>query len=231
MNTQPINPLFWLWIPIIWMIGQLTAEALVSTEALLEFHRENGLHEWLQFGMLVAVFALACKILFQMDHKENIWLTLWVGAAALGSFYVAAEEISWGQWIFQWDTPESWKEANYQNETNLHNTSKWLNQKPRLLLEIGVITGGTIIPLLRKFKPEWLPKRFTIIYPPNILAITSIIYIGAKFGQKICKMHFDCRIFQRASEVEELYLFFFVLLYMIILQARILTRENNKNHA
>ncbi len=222
MDGQAIKPIFWLWIPIIWMIGQLAAEALIPNETLLNFHRENGLHEWLQFAMLVGVFGLACKIFLQMDRKANIWLTLWIIVAALGSFYVAAEEISWGQWIFQWTTPEDWQARNYQNETNLHNTSKWLNQKPRLLLEIGVIAGGTIIPLLRRFKADWLPKKFNIIYPPTILAVTSLIYIFAKFGQKICKMNFDARIFQRASEVEELYLFFFVLLYMIILQTRIL---------
>jgi len=222
MNTQPIKPIFWLWIPTIWMVGQLAAEALIPNEALLDFHRENGLHEWLQFAMLVAVFGLACKLLFQMDRKANIWLTAWIIAAALGSFYVAAEEISWGQWIFQWATPEEWQALNYQGETNLHNTSRWLNQIPRTLLEVGILIGGIIIPTVKYFKPKWVPKRFEIIYPPNILMVTALICAGAKFGQKICKMHFDCRIFQRASEVEELYLFFFVLLYMIILQARIL---------
>ncbi|MEM7650499.1 MAG: hypothetical protein AAF204_00255 [Pseudomonadota bacterium] len=222
MNEVKIKPLFWLWIPILWMVGQLTAEALIPNEALLEFHRENGLHEWLQFAMLVAVFAISLRILTRMNRAANIWLTLWIGAAALGSFYVAAEEISWGQWVFHWQTPEEWAAINGQNETNLHNTSRWLNQIPRTILEVGILVGGIIIPAVRYLKPDWIPTRFNIIYPPNILAVTAIIAAGVKFSQKICKLHFDCRVFQRASEVEELYIFFFVLLYMIVLQARIL---------
>lgn len=36
-------------------------------------------------------------------------------------FICAGEEISWGQRIFGWGTPEGWSEMNAQAETNLHN--------------------------------------------------------------------------------------------------------------
>jgi uncharacterized membrane protein len=36
----------------------------------------------------------------------------------------AGEEISWGQRIFNWETPEALAELNDQNETNLHNINK-----------------------------------------------------------------------------------------------------------
>jgi hypothetical protein len=36
-------------------------------------------------------------------------------------FVCAGEEISWGQRIFGWETPESWSAKNAQSETNLHN--------------------------------------------------------------------------------------------------------------
>ena len=67
-----------------------------------------------------------------------------------------------------------------------------------------------------------VPKRFEIIYPPNILIVTALIAAFAKIGQKISKVYFDTKIFQRASEVEELYIFYFLLLYIIVLTARIL---------
>ncbi len=41
---------------------------------------------------------------------------------ALGSLYIAGEEMSWGQHFFHWNTPEYWAEVNRQQETNLHNT-------------------------------------------------------------------------------------------------------------
>jgi len=41
----------------------------------------------------------------------------------MGSFSVVVmmEEISWGQRIFGWETSESFKELNTQDETNIHN--------------------------------------------------------------------------------------------------------------
>src|SRR3546814_4167282 len=54
---------------------------------------------------------------------------------------MAGEEASWGQHYAGWLTPDNWQALNDQGETNLHNTSSWLDQKPRTLLEIGVIVG------------------------------------------------------------------------------------------
>jgi len=36
-------------------------------------------------------------------------------------FFYSMEEISWGQRIFDWETPEALSEVNYQNEINVHN--------------------------------------------------------------------------------------------------------------
>jgi hypothetical protein len=45
------------------------------------------------------------------------------GFAALGvaAFLVAGEEVSWGQHLFGWASPEVFAERNLQGETNLHN--------------------------------------------------------------------------------------------------------------
>ena len=216
-----IHPLFWFWLPIVWMLAQLATSVIFPKQAVLEFHGENGLHEWLQFGFMIGVFIYGIKSFASMQSPRNKWLAAWFIVAILGSFYVAFEEISWGQWIFNWSTPDAMKEVNYQGETNLHNTSKWLNQKPRLLLEIGIILGGIIIPLLRMIKPECLPERFNIIYPPNFLIVIASIYTVAKFSHKFSRMLFDEKIFQRSSEIEELYLYFFIFLYMIVMYKRV----------
>ena len=79
------------------------------------------------------------------DRWTYAWFTFWM----LGSFYFAGEEVSWGQWLFGWDTPEFWEAFNYQEETNLHNTSSWLNQKPRAAVEAFIILCGFALPLYR----------------------------------------------------------------------------------
>lgn len=159
---------------------------------------------------MVVAFILATILTIRV---KGLWLKLWFGIAALCSFYVAGEEVSWGQWIFYWDTPEHWAAINDQQETNLHNTSAWFDQKPQIVLQIGVLVGGIIIPLLKKFKPSALPERFIAIYGDYRLLPTALIALGLKLTDTICDA-FDLSFFYRISEVLELYLFYFVALYL-----------------
>ena len=129
-----------------------------------------------------------------------------------------------GQHFFNWNTPEYWENLNDQGETNLHNTSSWLDQKPRTILLIGVIVGGLIVPLVQRFKSSVLPKMFEIIYPPAILGMTAAFALLVKILDKVDDSLKDVVLFSRASELEELYLFYFVLLYLIILRRRLLGR-------
>jgi len=103
----------------------------------------------------------------------------------------------------------------------LHNTSSWLDQKPRLILLIGSVTGGLIIPFLQRFKPSVLPKKFEIIYPPAILGVTAALAVSVNLIDKIFELFTKFPILSRGSEVEELYLFYFVLLYLIVLRRRL----------
>jgi len=74
-------------------------------------------------------------------------LGLWFGLVGLGCVYFAGEELSWGQSVFHWDTPQLMEEVNDQGETNIHNISSWFDQKPRLLLELWVLVGGVLFHL------------------------------------------------------------------------------------
>lgn len=65
----------------------------------------------------------------------------WHLAVVAGCVYFAGEELSWGQHLVGWSTPERLAALNDQGETNLHNISSWLDQKPRLALELWILTG------------------------------------------------------------------------------------------
>jgi len=220
-----LSKIWWLWIPIAVMALQVPMEMFLSRPVLALLHSEQGPHESLEFIILVIAFGFAIVTLRRIDWKKDKWLGVWVALAAVCCFYVAGEEVSWGQKFVNWATPEFWAHINDQNETNLHNTSSWLDQKPRLVLLIGVVTGGLIIPLLRKFKPQWVPQKFEIIYPPQVLGFTAFIVLAVELIDKIDKSLKDVILFERASEVEELYLFYFVLLYLVILRRRVLQNQ------
>lgn len=209
----PIATFWWLWLPAVVMAVQIALEIFLDQSVLAVLHSENGPHELLQFAVLLTAFIMALKCMISCFRIGNYHLLAWIFLAAAGCFYVAGEEISWGQQFFGWATPELWSMYNDQNETNLHNTSSWLDQKPRLLLLAGVIIGGLLIPLLRKLKPSISNLRVAEIFPPDelwvIAAVTVIIKIADKIGE-----HSGLILFERASEVEELYLYYFISLYI-----------------
>ncbi|MEE2565256.1 hypothetical protein [Hyphobacterium marinum] len=79
--------------------------------------RDVGLSE---YG--VVVLLAGCAVLFGVTgSREAGWNRLPFAAAAAACLVIAGEELSWGQWIFHWDTPDALAAVNLQNETNAHN--------------------------------------------------------------------------------------------------------------
>lgn len=212
--------LFWT-VPLILCIGQVILELSLSSKALAAMHSEAGIHETLQAIFLAIGLFYAVKSLLGLNVTSQKFLTFWLALAALSCLYVLGEEISWGQHIFNWSTPEYWQAVNDQQETNLHNTSSWLDQKPRLILLIGVLVGGLIIPFLRYKSVSFVPDRFEIIYPDFRFALIAVFIVLITVIDKVDDAMDSVVIMERASEVQELYLFYFVMLYLIVLNGRI----------
>ncbi|NCC22773.1 MAG: hypothetical protein EOM26_09980 [Alphaproteobacteria bacterium] len=217
---NPVNRMWWLWLPTIVFVFQIIIELFVDGGVLSVLHSENGPHETLQVVTIIAAFFVALAALATMKVRAHPWLATWLALAAICCFYVAGEEISWGQHVFEWGTPEFWMDRNDQGETNLHNTSSWLDQKPRLILLMGVVVGGLVVPALKKFRPALLPARFEPVYPSALLSYTAVLAMGVKVAEKAGEAA-GLTVFERASEIEELYLYYFVLLYLIELRRRI----------
>lgn len=220
MMKIELTKIWWLWIPIAFVFVQIGLERSATPEVLSAIMSENGPHELFQFFIMLAAALVSVDVLCQRPWKIAPWLLVWVLLAGLGCIYIAAEEISWGQQFLKWQTPDFWQGVNDQNETNIHNTSSWFDQKPRLILMIGTIVGAIIIPLLRKYRPGLVPEKFSIIYPPATLALLSVLLVGTNLLN-----HAQDDLMARSSEVEEVFLFYFMLLYMIILRGRVLKHE------
>lgn len=222
MKDQSLNSLLWLWIPLAIFAGQIVIELFVPNALKGTLHSEGGPHEVLQFTFAALGLIWAIKCLIKVWPDAHPLLIAWVIFFCFGCAYIAGEEISWGQHIFYWDTPEYWAVMNDQQETNLHNISSWLDQKPKLLLLAGVVVGGLIIPFLQKHKPEILSQKIQIIYPPIILGPTAALTLATKLIDKVDEHLTETILLSRASEVEELYLFYFVMLYLVVLHRRLL---------
>ena len=104
--------------------------------------------------------------------RRSPGLLLWFSIATLGVAYTAGEEISWAQHLVGWGTPHWWADLNDQGETNLHNVSSWLDQKPRALLEVGIVIGGIVLPLLLRAVPRLQQVRQQQLPPMRIHRIS-----------------------------------------------------------
>lgn len=221
--------LAYLWLPLIFLAAQLIIENITTGALHDRMLTENGPVETFQFIILFATLFVSVRLLLELKFKPPVWLSVWVLIAALGCFYVCGEEVSWGQHFLNWNTPEYWAAINDQDETNLHNTSAWFDQKPRILLELGVIIGGLLLPLYRRFSKKALPAWLLRITPPDRLCFIALIVLGVKLADKFGGVT-EIYIFGRASEVIEFFLFYFILLYVIDLRQTLFTTMEKKQN-
>lgn len=112
---------------LIFLIPLLYFPCYISNDLVLELTKEDGLYEYagaLLFLLgAVAFLVLALRPINYVDYtgskkypERKYFLLL-----ALVFFLAFGEEISWGQRIFNFETPETIKEMNIQDEFNLHN--------------------------------------------------------------------------------------------------------------
>ena len=126
-----------------------------SDETIVKFNNED---QFFEIG--TAVLFLVDSIIFFISYKKrkNIFLLIFSILMFLG----AGEELSWGQVLLNYKTPESIKSINVQGEFNLHNieifNSDNFNKTHKkgisrllemnFLFRIFIMTYGIIFPLL-----------------------------------------------------------------------------------
>ena len=226
-NPESLPPWLYLWLPL-----AAAAVLMVIGHVDLQFYEvyigsEVGALETAQvvIPLISAVFCL--RILSLPGARRDGLILTWIVLALLGSIYLAGEEASWGQHYVGWATPEGWQALNDQGETNLHNTSSWLDQKPRTLLELGVIVGGIVIPLLALFRPGLRQGRFAVFLPPLVCLPVALLAEISKGWERLQSAGlWDITLFQRASEIQELYFALFILFYLIVFRKRLLEQRN-----
>ncbi len=96
--------------------GSYIVMALKFPIAYIKATFEDFYGEWAQVFLFAAVFILSLKLAFARSRFRIFFILL-----ALACFFTFMEEISWGQRIFDIQTPDFFKKHNLQGETNLHN--------------------------------------------------------------------------------------------------------------
>lgn len=140
--------------------------ALVSEDHVVEYATALAL-------MLATPLALRTARLAWLTRRRSVAVLL----MGLGAFtlFVGLEEISYGQRIFEFATPEELSRTNMQGEFNLHNVEgvQWLTDRilPNVVLGYGLL-GWIVLAALRRFAPRLLDRV------PGIEAIVMPWYVA-----------------------------------------------------
>jgi len=214
---------WWLGVPLFVAVAAPVIYAIDRDFYNEAINQEGwGLLELAHVVIPLIAFVLAIAILRDPLVRRSVFLRLWIGLAALGSLYIAGEEASWGQHLIGWDTPEGWQAVNDQNETNLHNISSWLDQKPRLLMQLGIIVGGIVLPLALPHLKALRASPLALIVPPKALMPTAVLALGWYLARDLQPVMPEARFMvTRPSEVEETFLVLFVLFYLMVFRRRL----------
>ena len=135
--------LFWFAFPL--ALATAVGLTILARPVYRFLISEDGPIEWLQVALLagMAVFGVLVGVAQIRDRRRLIGLAYL--AAAVVALFILGEEISWGQRILGWSTPEELEELNKQGETNLHNIGPAL-----LFFHLGMLavaTLGTVLPI------------------------------------------------------------------------------------
>ena len=216
----------WLWLPPCLILAELAFRIIDEPLYRRLWHGEDGPME--NGTVVLALPAIFVGILLarQVSAFPYRWVWGWMILTALGAFYFAGEELSWGQHWFGWATPETVGRLNDQGETNLHNMSSWLDQKPRLMLELWVLFGGILYQPWRRWRDLSLqPGHWAYwIMPTPIVLPTALLAILVKLPERL-KDWFDIPFVPpldiRHSETQEFYFALFLSLYLCSVYARL----------
>ncbi|MFQ5590215.1 MAG: tetratricopeptide repeat protein [Phycisphaerae bacterium] len=137
------------------IIGTYTLAAIRYPMLYIWGTYEDLFGEWMQFWCLVVALVFAARM------ARVRWRFRWFFLlTAVSCFYVAMEEISWGQRLFQFSSPYYFRANNLQGELNLHNflTGPYTTQLKAAVtyvLAFSLVAYGLVYPAALRLRLRW----------------------------------------------------------------------------
>lgn len=162
---------------------------------------EDGFTEWFTVAALFATFVVCARRLWVLRNVRNFGFLAVTGFLTLFSLFGAGEEISWGQRLFGFASPEFFIDNNAQRETGLHNLQIIVGDKKYKLNRIIFGTGLAIVffvylavmtPLHRKNRAITslldrlgipMPRNYQIVAYVFVLAIAELVIDSPRRGE------------------------------------------------
>lgn len=174
----------------------------LPSDFMVLINEEDGLLESATALLLMFAFIRFCLSLrAARQTAPRLWVVGGLASLALFSFVFCMEEISWGQRIFSWNTPEMFEAFNSQGETNFHNINQLylppLQMVFSLIFSVVLMVSISLKPFFR-FTPyiNFVPKE-------NFFYLTGLIVVSAYFGGEIMEQILSIFLFAYSGHVLE----------------------------
>ncbi|MET4700113.1 hypothetical protein ABIE65_003152 [Constrictibacter sp. MBR-5] len=188
----------------------------------------NGEAGFIELGTAALLFAATLLLartsrrLWRDGERANAILA---AILAFGAFVVMGEEVSWGQWLFHWDSPDWFLTHNEQGETNLHNLAFVKKDIPKWLVVIGIAVFGVVMPMrgsrregrIGPFDGKMLPT--TVCVP--VALVVAVSHVVVKLFWWIGSIELEPLIGIDVREATEFYIALFGLIYAMSLGVRL----------
>ena len=196
-----------IFINIAWIII-----AIIDTPSAIIMTGEDRIIQWLQFIFLLLT-ALYCFNIgkgYGKFHQQKL-ISIGFYIFLIMTLFLAFEEISWGQRIFGFKTPEYIREINAQNELTLHNHSSFQRYRHWLTILFG-FTGILLIhanryenffnrQLLFFSPPAFFKLAFIIVATNGVIMEIGYLAKAYYFGNEVSLFYYLC---ERFTEIGEL---------------------------
>jgi hypothetical protein len=214
-----LNKFFWIYVPILILVYPYLLN-IPGLDIEKNLYREYGLIENLTAVFLAVAFVSGIRL--SLINKKLI--RYYYIFLSIGTFYFLGEELSWGQFLFKWETQGIMKELNRQSETNLHNLSGLYNELfakiPRFIISVVALVSGFVVPVWFRLKRKtfklnsihhWIWPSFicsyTVIFANIVARPYKILSMLGKEAPPLLQIDY--------SEVKECFIALFICLYML----------------
>jgi len=190
--------------------------------------KESGI-EWLSVLVLLIGVGFGIHLLVRYRRRlPSRYLIYWLALITVGMFFLAGEEMSWGQHLNFWtgdDLPETWQEINDQRETNVHNLTNALDQGPTNLVVISVFVAFVLNPLYLKRKGQTMPPSDPgyWFWPTHVGQAAAWGVLIIPFPKRIYEWTTgqEASVAWRHSEIHEFYIALLLMLYTLSIWQRL----------
>jgi hypothetical protein len=166
-------------LPVGWKFGPRLTRHLV---------REDQFIEWLQVALLataIGMLMVLCARWRRTVRTRGLCILSMLMSAVL--LFTLLEEISWGQRVFGFNTPNGIGAVNAQGEFNLHNVG-WVHEI-RNYLTLGVAVCGLILASIsRRVGRSAAPLWFRTMMPDPRMNFAFALFMA--YGIFLAALHF-----------------------------------------